>query len=105
MVDFSQYLGPIGGVLCVTWGAGAMMGYAFAERTLGKRVSDLRADMLADRAKCAAEVADLTHRLREVEDRAFNGMERQLAQSRQSAAYLLKDGQIIAQRSDDEGGL
>ena len=105
VVDIAQFAGPIGGILSLTWGAGAMMGYVFAEKTIGKRVADLRADMVADRAKCAEDIHDLTTRLREIEDRAYHGMERQAGQVRQSAAYILDRGQIIAQRPEDEGKL
>ena len=103
MADLSQFAGPIGGVLAITWGAGAVMAYAFAERTIGKRVAELRADMLADRTKCASEIAALTTRLREIEDRSFHAMERQSAQKSQSAAYMIDRGKITPQRPEDEG--
>jgi hypothetical protein len=81
--DFGQLTGPLGGILALSWGSGAVMGYAFASRTIGKRVDELKGD-----------IRDLTMRLREVEDRTYNGMERQLAQTRQSTAVILDRGGI-----------
>jgi len=88
------FLGPLGGALAAMWGAGAMMGYAFAHKTIGKRISELREDMAADKADCDRRIDDLTHRLREIEDRAYHGMERQASQARQSAAFLIDRGEV-----------
>ena len=96
MVDLSQFAGPIGGILAVTWGSGAVMGYTFAHKTIGKRVSELRDDMKSNEAHCREQIADLTLRLREIEDRGYHGMERQAAQVRvSSTAVLLDRGEII----------
>jgi hypothetical protein len=91
--DVSQLAGPLGGGLAVAWGAGAAMGYGFAGKTIGKRVRELRDEMEKRGAKCDAKMAemnvdymksigDLTSRLREIEDRAFYGMQRQAGQVR-----------------------
>jgi Tfp pilus assembly protein PilO len=77
------------------------MGYGFAQRTLNKRVTDaeqqvetLRADMKERDEKCDERIEDITSRLREIEDRYMNGMERQLAQARESGLQLIDRGVI-----------
>lgn len=81
-----------------------MMGYAFAHKTIGKRVSELREEMMTRDAKCDRNIADLTQRLREIEDRSFYGMERQLGQVRESAVRVVGDLQqpVHIVRGDDE---
>lgn len=105
MADLSQFAGPLGGLLAITWGGGAMMGYAFANRTNAKRITDLRADMERADVHCREQIVDLTNRLREIEDRSYHGMERQASQQRQSAAFLVERGEIKAQRPEDEAKL
>jgi hypothetical protein len=91
VVDPTAFLGPLGGILAATWGAGAMMGYGFAHKTIGKRVSELRDEMREDKADCARSIADLTSRLREIEDRSFYGLTRQFDQVRASGAQVIGD--------------
>lgn len=94
MADVGQFLGPLGGLLAGTWGAGAVMGYGFAHKTLGKRISELREEMREDKAECDRKVADLTNRLREIEDRSFWGVQRQRIQQSESALHLINEGVI-----------
>lgn len=94
MADLSQFMGPLGGLLAGTWGAGAVMGYGFAHKTIGKRVSELRADMDKAEAKCREDIRDITNRLREIEDRSFWGIQRQNAQQHASTVHLIRDGTI-----------
>lgn len=68
-----------------------MMGYAFAHKTIGKRVSELRDELREDKADCNRSIADLTNRLREIEDRSFYGLTRQFGQIRESGAQIIGD--------------
>lgn len=34
MIDFGQFLGPLGGLLCIAWAMGAISGYAFFNRSI-----------------------------------------------------------------------
>lgn len=90
----SLLAGPLGGLLAGTWGAGAVMGYSFAHRTIGKRVTELKQDVDKGEAKCREDIRDLTNRLRELEDRQFYGSQRQLAQTHDSTIHLLDRGEI-----------
>ena len=105
MFDVAQLTGPMGGLLAVAWAAGAGMGYAFNGKTVGKRVRELREEMEERDLKCDQKMAemkaeylrsihDLTTRLREIEDRAFYGMQRQAEQVRDSTAHLIDRGVI-----------
>lgn len=100
MADVSQFLGPLGGLLAGTWGAGAVMGYGFAHRTIGKRVSELKKDMDKAEAKCREDIRDITNRLREIEDRSFWGVQRQKVQQHESAVHLIDRG-VITPVGDD----
>lgn len=92
MIDLT---GPLGGIIAAAYGAGAVMGFGFAHKTVGKRVAELKEDMRLDKLDCDTRITDLTRRMREVEDRYLNGMERQLVQSRESTVRVLRDGDII----------
>ena len=94
MADITMLAGPLGGLLAGSWGTGAVMGYSFAAKTIGRQVRSLRADMDKSEAKCREDIRDLTARLRTVEDRAYNGLERQLGQVRESTVHLI-DGGVI----------
>ncbi len=91
MIDLS---GPIGGILAGAYGAGAVMGWGFAHKTIGKRVSELKDEMRDDKADCDRRIVDLSNRLREVEDRYMSGLERQTAQIRDSAIHVIRSGRI-----------
>lgn len=97
--DFSQLVGPLGGIVAGAFGAGTVSGYGFASRTLGKRIEELKGDLAAVKSDQAEErrlhredLGKLADRLREIEDRTYNGMERQLAQARQSTAVIVERG-------------
>jgi predicted phosphoribosyltransferase len=90
--ELGPFLGPLGGLLAMTWGAGAMMGYGFAHKTIGKRVGELRDDMRRSEQRCDTAIKDLVDRVREVEDRYTHGMERQLGQARQSTVAIIERG-------------
>lgn len=88
------------------WGAGAMMGYGFAHRTLSKEISGLRAKMDLNEEKCRheidtlraehkTEIGGLVGRLREIENLYFYGVQRQLGQVRESTAHLIDRGRIV----------
>lgn len=91
MIDVT---GAFGGLFAAAWGAGAVSGYAFAARTIGRQVAQLRIDMAADKADCNLRITDLTNRLRTVEDRGYNGMSRQAEQVRDSTTHLIDRGVI-----------
>lgn len=83
-----------------------MMGYAFAHKTTGKRVSELRDEMREDKADCNQRIADLTNRLREIEDRSFYGLTRQYGQLRESGVHIIGDLQqqpVRVVKGDDSG--
>lgn len=81
-------LGPFGGLLALAFGGGWVGGYGFAAKTVLKiansRIDELKADMTAaeerherevraERVRCDKMMADLTQRVRELEDRNWRG--------------------------------
>lgn len=91
MIDLT---GPIGGILAGAYGAGAIMGYGFAAKTIGKQLKQVREDMREDKDDCDRRIHDLTERLRTVEDRSFNSLDRQASQIRESAIHVIRGGKI-----------
>lgn len=98
MVDFT---GPIGGILAAAYGAGAVSGWTFAHKIVGKQIRMLRDDMAEDKADCDKRIADLTNRLRVVEDRGYQGLERQLGQVHNSALHIIRNGRIDPPLEDE----
>jgi hypothetical protein len=92
MIDIT---GPLGGIIAAAYGAGCIFGYGFASKTFGKQMKQLRGDMKDDKDDCDRRIHDLTERLRTVEDRSFNSLERQAAQVRESAVHVIRGGKII----------
>lgn len=81
MIDIA---GPLGGILAAAWGGGAVMGYGFSAKVISKReaelkeqIAELKFEMRDDKADCDRKIDDLTRRLREIEDRYMNHIERQ----------------------------
>lgn len=85
----NQFIGPIGGLLCIAFAMGGAAGWGFAVKLLSARITDLKADILRERMECHTALADHANRIRELEDRAYHGQERQLAQVRQSTVTVI----------------
>lgn len=95
--DLAQLAGPLGGVIAAAFGAGATAGYGFCLKTMFKvsqaEASELRQEMARRDAQCDRRVDGLEARVRELEDRSFKGMARQLAQVRESAKHVILGGE------------
>ena len=66
MLEFAQFLGPVGGLLCIAWAMGAIAGYVFHSKTvaavqeahLKEQLKELRkehADLLIKAAELTIE--------------------------------------------------
>lgn len=101
--SFQSLLGQSGGALALAYGAGAASGWAFAIRTAFRSVKrqiedqrethrrhleDLNEQCKRDREDCERRIAHLESWVREQGDRYTSGLERQLAQARESAARM-----------------
>lgn len=65
-MEFSQFIGPVGGLLCIAWAMGSIAGYAFYAKTampLAKELHATQVKMLEDQNKA------LIHRLEVLEAR------------------------------------
>jgi len=101
---FSYLLGPFGGIVALAFGAGSGLGWSFAIRTVFKltkaQVAELKDENRREREECERRINALEARVKEVEDRYTSGMERQLAQVRESGARII--GRDV---SDRKGGM
>lgn len=89
-IEPAQFIGPLGGLLCVVFAMGCVAGWGFAMKLMKTRMDELKADIERERESCDRRISGLEQRVREVEDRYTHGMERQLGQVRQSTVHLLK---------------
>lgn len=89
MFEFTQLAGPLGGILAAAFGAGCVAGWGFAMKLMKGRIDDLKDDMEKAERKCAADVDELKAQVRKLNDFMLHGMERQLAQVRESGFYIL----------------
>ena len=78
-----------------------MSGWTFAHKTLTKHISGLKDDISLlrieakhDKDDCDKQLALLQNRIKEVEDRGYQGLERQLGQVHNSALHLIRNGRI-----------
>lgn len=105
MVDVGSFTGPLGGVIAIAWGAGAVSGYAFCLRTMYKLI---KSQAEKDEKECEERLHDakremegLLRRYDEkqrvidaLQERLLNGMTRQAAQIADSAVYLVDKGRV-----------
>lgn len=99
----AMLLGPLGGIVALAYAAGAASGWGFCVLTvlritnrqitrLEGELAQQKAETAAEKADCARRINSLELRVREVEDRYANGMERQLGQVRQSTSRVIWPG-------------
>ena len=81
-LDSTQWVGPIGGLLCITFGAGCVAGWAFAMKLMNAQIRILN-----------GEIADLKGQVATLNSFMLRGMERQLGQVRASTYRVIVDGQ------------
>lgn len=90
----TMLLGPLGGIVAGAFAAGAASGWGFCVATIlritNKQITRLEGDLSKEREDCQREIAELKARVKEVEDRYTNGMERQLSQVRQSSVEVIE---------------
>lgn len=90
MLEPSQFIGPLGGVLCVAFAMGCVAGWGFAMKLMKGRIDDLKADMVRERDECRDEISELKVQVKTLNDFMLHGMERQLAQVRESSVQLIR---------------
>lgn len=85
-------LGANGGALAIAYGAGAASGWAFAISTayksLKSQLSEQREAHKRQQEECDRRIAELERWVREQGERYVSGLERQLAQARDSAQQM-----------------
>jgi Tfp pilus assembly protein PilO len=81
-LDSAQWIGPLGGLLCVTFAAGCIAGWTFAMKLMNARIASMK-----------AEITDLKSQVKELNAFMMRGMERQLGQVRESTYRVIVDGQ------------
>lgn len=101
--SFQSLLGQSGGALGLAYGAGAASGWAFAIRTAFRSVktqleeqreahrthlSEIHEQCRRDKEDCDRRIAHLEAWVKEQGDRYTSGLERQLAQARDSAGRM-----------------
>lgn len=90
----AMLLGPLGGIVALAYAAGAASGWGFCVLTVlritNKQIERLETELRDEKKQCADQIAALTLRVKEVEDRYTNGMERQLSQVRQSSVEIIQ---------------
>jgi hypothetical protein len=92
-IDLVHFLGPTGGLVAVAFMAGIATGWGLAVKfllTLARgEIATLREELVREREDCHRRIADLTARVRELEDRWYTNQGRQLAQVRISTEHVL----------------
>lgn len=90
----AMLLGPLGGIVAAAFAAGAASGWGFCVATIlritNKQIARLEKELADEKAECARAIHELRARVKEVEDRYTNGMERQLSQVRQSSVEIIE---------------
>ncbi len=92
-LDPSSFLGPVGGLIAIAYGAGAASGYAFCLRTMYKI---LKSQSEKDEKKCEDEVeeykkknAELERECKALNERLIFGIEHQREATHNAGMYLL----------------
>lgn len=81
-LDTAQWLGPLGGLLCITFGSGCVAGWTFAMRLMNQRIASMK-----------AEITELKTQVNNLNAFMMRGMERQLGQVRASSLRVFVEGQ------------
>lgn len=93
----SSLLGPYGGAIGIAFGAGATAGWFFAERTVlkltRKQVDDLKTESDRRDAECNKRITHLENELNDMRERYTMGLERTIAQHRDSSYRMFSEGQ------------
>lgn len=89
MFDASQFIGPVGGLLALSYAAG----WITAEKRVRGYIRKLETTNAADQAECNRRITLLEDRCQELEDRSYHGQERQLAQVRESSYRVIGLGE------------
>ena len=90
VLEFDQFLGPLGGLLSVAFAMGCIAGWGFAMKLMKSRIDDLKADMAREREECREDISELKAQIKTLNDFMLHGMERQLAQVRQSSVAIIR---------------
>lgn len=91
MLELNQFIGPLGGLLSVAFGMGCIAGWGFAMKLMNGRIRDLKTDVEREREDCHRRVEDLETQVRKLNDFMLHGMERQLAQVRESSLRIIAE--------------
>jgi hypothetical protein len=81
-IDPAQWIGPLGGLLCITFAAGCVAGWTFAMKLMSQRIASMK-----------AEITELKGHVGRLNDFMLRGMERQLGQVRTSSYRVIVDGE------------
>lgn len=87
----NQFIGPLGGLVCIAFAMGCIAGWGFAVKLLKAQITEIKADMQREREDCHTRLADHARRIVELEDRSFHGMERQLVANRDATVRVIGD--------------
>lgn len=60
--EVADLLGPLGGTIALSWGAGAASGYIFATKIMKSRISYLEEQVKLSDKKCEARLSAMTTR-------------------------------------------
>lgn len=81
-LDTAQWLGPLGGLLCVTFASGCVAGWNFAMKLMNARIASMK-----------EEIKTLQSKVERLDEFLLRGMERQLGQVRASSYRVIIDGE------------
>jgi hypothetical protein len=81
-LDSAQWIGPLGGLLCITFAAGCVAGWTFAMKLMNQRIASMK-----------TEITELKSQVKDLNAFMMRGMERQLGQVRASSYRVIVDGE------------
>lgn len=81
MIDFAQFIGPLGGLLCIAWAMGAISGYTFHSRAIYAFHKQLYEAQLAELRE---EMEQLRARVKNLQARQVQRLQEQRNQRRLS---------------------
>jgi hypothetical protein len=91
-LDTAQWLGPLGGLLCVTFAAGCVAGWTFAMKLMNARIASMKQE-ITDLKRQVGRLNDFLLRATERQLEHAGGMSRQLGQVRESSYRQFIDGE------------
>jgi hypothetical protein len=86
-LDSAQWVGPLGGLLCITFAAGCVAGWSFAMKLMNARIASMK-----------EEIVTLQDKVARLDDFLLRGMERQLTQVRDSSYRIFVEGEEREQK-------